>query len=70
MGSWVIGTGIAPVGHLEVGVLASLTSPHLALLVNGLALGLLTLGMALSIPDSGAYRQAYATSPSTLGTAL
>jgi MFS family permease len=50
MGSWIIGTGIAPVGHLEVGALASLTSAHLALLVNGLALVLLTLGMAVCIP--------------------
>jgi MFS family permease len=50
MGSWIIGTGIAPVGHLEVGALASLTSPHVALLVNGLALLALTLGMAVGIP--------------------
>jgi MFS family permease len=50
MGSWIIGTGIAPVGHLEVGSLASLTSAHLALFVNGLALVLLTLGMAVCIP--------------------
>jgi hypothetical protein len=50
MGSWIIGTGIAPVGHLEVGVLANLTGAHVALLVNGLALMLLTLGMAVGIP--------------------
>jgi MFS family permease len=50
MGSWIIGTGIGPVGHLEVGSLASLTSAHLALLVNGLALMMLTLGMAVCIP--------------------
>jgi MFS family permease len=50
MGSWIIGTGVAPVGHLEVGALAGLTSAHLALLVNGLALMLLTLGMAVCIP--------------------
>jgi MFS family permease len=50
MGSWIIGTGIAPVGHLEVGALASLTSAHVALLVNGLALMLLPLGMAVGIP--------------------
>jgi MFS family permease len=50
MGSWIIGTGIAPVGHLEVGSLASFTSVHLALLVNGLALMLLTLGMAVGVP--------------------
>jgi MFS family permease len=50
MGSWIMGTGIGPVGHLEVGSLASLTSAHQALLVNGLALMLLTLGMAMCIP--------------------
>jgi predicted MFS family arabinose efflux permease len=50
MGSWIIGTGIAPVGHLEIGALASLTSVHVALLVNGLALMLLTLGLAVSLP--------------------
>jgi MFS family permease len=50
MGSWIIGTGIAPVGHLEVGALASLTGAHVALLVNGLALMLLTLGMAAGLP--------------------
>ena len=50
MGSWIIGTGIGPIGHLEVGTLASLTSAHLALLVNGLALIMLTAGMAVCIP--------------------
>jgi MFS family permease len=50
MGSWIIGTGIAPVGHLEVGHLASLTNAHAALLVNGLALIILTLGMAMCLP--------------------
>jgi MFS family permease len=50
MGSWIIGTGVGPVGHLEVGALASLTSAHVALLVNGLALMLLPLGMAVGIP--------------------
>ena len=50
MGSWIIGTGIAPVGHLKVGALASFTGAHAALLTNGLALMLLTLGMAVGIP--------------------
>jgi MFS family permease len=50
MGSWIIGTGIAPVGHLEVGHLASLTNTHMALLVNGLALMILTFGMAIYLP--------------------
>jgi MFS family permease len=50
MGSWIIGTGIAPVGHLEVGYLASLTSVQLALLANGLALIVFTFGMAVCLP--------------------
>jgi MFS family permease len=50
MGSWIIGTGVGPVGHLEVGSLASLTGAHWALLVNGLALMLVAGGMALCIP--------------------
>jgi MFS family permease len=50
IGSWIIGTGVAPIGHLEVGTLASLTSAHVALMVNGLALMLLPLGMAVAIP--------------------
>jgi len=50
MGSWIIGTGVAPVGHLEVGYLTSLTNTHTALLMNGLMLIILTLGMALYLP--------------------
>jgi predicted MFS family arabinose efflux permease len=50
MGSWIIGTGAGPLGHLEVGALARLTSANLALLVNGLALVTITVGMALCIP--------------------
>jgi len=50
MGSWIIGTGIAPVGHLEVGYLAGLTSAHLALLMNGLALIILTCSLAIGLP--------------------
>jgi MFS family permease len=50
VGSWIIGTGIAPVGHLEVGYLASLTSVQIALLVNGLALIAFTFGMAMYLP--------------------
>jgi MFS family permease len=50
MGSWIVGTGTAPVGHLEVGYLAGLTSAPLALLVNGLALIVLALGLAVCLP--------------------
>lgn len=38
MGSWIVGTGAAPVGHLEIGYLAAATSVSAALLLNGIAL--------------------------------
>lgn len=50
MGSWIVGTGTAPIGHLEIGHLASLTTARLALLVNGIALLLLPLAIAVLLP--------------------
>jgi len=50
MGSWIVGTGTAPIGHLEIGHLASLTTARLALLVNGIALLLLPLAIAILLP--------------------
>jgi MFS family permease len=50
MGSWVVGIGTAPVGQLEVGQLAGLTSARLALLVNGIALSILALVLAATLP--------------------
>ncbi|MEK7814949.1 MAG: MFS transporter, partial [Chloroflexota bacterium] len=49
MGSWMVGIGTGPLGQLEVGHLAGLTSARVALLVNGATLaGLaLVLGMVL-----------------------
>jgi len=38
MGSWIVGIGTAPLGHLEAGYLGELTSLRLALVANGLAL--------------------------------
>jgi hypothetical protein len=35
---------------LEIGHLAGFTSAHIALLVNGLALMILTFGMAMCLP--------------------
>ncbi len=43
MGSWMVGIGTAPLGQLEVGHLAGLTSAQVALLVNGAALAALAL---------------------------
>jgi MFS family permease len=50
MGSWVVGIGTAPVGHLEAGYLADLTSPRITLLVNGLALAAVGLAMWVVLP--------------------
>lgn len=50
MGAWIIGVGSAPLGHLEVGYLAALTSVRVALSINGAALAILTLILALGMP--------------------
>jgi hypothetical protein len=50
MGSWIVGTGAAPLGHLEIGALAGVTSAHVALLTNGIALMVLPLLLALCLP--------------------
>jgi hypothetical protein len=50
MGSWIVGIGTAPVGQLQIGYLAELTSSRTALLVNGLALTALALVMAVVMP--------------------
>lgn len=43
MGSWMVGIGTGPLGQLEVGHLAELTSARVALLVNGATLVVLAL---------------------------
>jgi MFS family permease len=43
MGSWMVGIGTGPLGQLEVGHLAGLTSARVALLVNGATLAALAL---------------------------
>ena len=50
MGSWIFGIGMAPVGQLEVGFLASETDSRTALLVNGAALVALAAVMGLLMP--------------------
>jgi predicted MFS family arabinose efflux permease len=50
MGAWVVGVGTAPVGQLQVGYLAGLTSAQVALSVNGLALVGLAVVLAIGIP--------------------
>jgi MFS family permease len=50
MGSWIVGTGTAPVGQLQIGYLAELTSSRVALLVNGVALAALAVIMGVLMP--------------------
>ena len=45
MGTWVVGVGIGPAGHLEIAYLGSLLSSRLALIVNG---GIL-IGLAVTL---------------------
>jgi len=50
MGSWVLSIGVAPVGHLGVGALASALGAPGALLVNGAALTAISVVAALKLP--------------------
>jgi MFS family permease len=50
MGAWVVGCGVAPVGHLESGYLAGVIGASLALLCNGIALIVLAGAFALCLP--------------------
>jgi predicted MFS family arabinose efflux permease len=50
MGAWLVGSGTAPLGHLEVGYLAGLAGAHLALLLNGVGLIALAGMLALCLP--------------------
>jgi MFS family permease len=50
MGAWVVGSGAAPVGHLEIGYLAGVAGAPLALLSNGVALIVLAGTFALCLP--------------------
>lgn len=49
MGSWVLAVGTAPVGHLQIGALASATTVAFALTLNGLGLVILALIVGLSV---------------------
>ncbi len=50
MGSWVLSIGVAPVGHLGVGGLASVLGAPRALLVNGAVLAVDSLATAARLP--------------------
>jgi hypothetical protein len=51
MGSWIVGTGAAPIGHLEIGYLAGAAGVSTALLLNGLALIALPFLLAWAMPQ-------------------
>ena len=50
MGSWIAGIGTAPVGQLEIGYLATVTSARLALLTNGIGLAVLSIVLGVLLP--------------------
>ena len=50
MGSWVLSIGVAPVGHLGVGGLATALGAQGALLVNGAVLAGISLAAAIGLP--------------------
>ena len=50
MGSWVVSIGVAPVGHLGVGGLATAFGAQGALLINGAALAGISLVAAFGLP--------------------
>ncbi|MCH7738020.1 MAG: MFS transporter [Chloroflexi bacterium] len=50
MGSWVLSIGVAPVGHLGVGGLATAIGAQGALLVNGAVLAGVSIAAAIALP--------------------
>ena len=50
MGAWVLSIGVAPVGHLGVGGLATALGAQGALLVNGAVLAGVSIAAAIGLP--------------------
>jgi hypothetical protein len=50
MGSWLVGTGVGPVGHIQIGFLSGAASPGIALLANGITLAVLALAAGIGVP--------------------
>ena len=50
VGSWIVGIGTSPLGHLDVGYLATVISARLTLLTNGVALAVVALLLAATLP--------------------
>ena len=50
MGSWLVATGVGPVGHIQIGFLAGAATPGIALLANGIPLAALALAAGIGVP--------------------
>jgi hypothetical protein len=50
MGSWLVATGVGPVGHIQIGFLAGAATPGIALLANGITLAALALAAGIGVP--------------------
>lgn len=50
VGIWVLGLGIGPLGHVQVGALAQLITAPTALIINGGSLALIVLAIAAASP--------------------
>ena len=50
MGIWVLGLGIGPLGHVQVGALAQVATAPVALAINGGVLALIALAIAVALP--------------------
>ena len=51
MGSWVLSIGVAPVGHVGIGALASVLGAPGALLLNGSVLVAVSLAASIKLPN-------------------
>ncbi len=50
MGAWVFAVGIAPVGHIEAGLLSEMVGADIAMIINGTALMITTVLVLLIFP--------------------
>ena len=55
MGTWVVAVGLAPVGHIEAGLLSDIFGADTTMLINGTALLVITLLVLLAAP--GKFRE-------------
>jgi predicted MFS family arabinose efflux permease len=51
VGVWILGIGSAPIGHLEMGTLASLIGVSMALLINGILTIISAITLLASAPS-------------------